>query len=205
MRSSFNRVRADPYPLDSVDRALSGDAAVSCPDVELVTHPGTLVRFSPPAQVVAPFTEKLTRLEDALSSVAVEIYGRTPRRILNAGAYACRAVDRRPGRRSEHALGNAVDVSGFEFGPYVAAATDGGDAAAQVLPSPSLRRSFTVRVARHYHAKSQQSEVHATFLRRLLEELEARRVFRSIIGPGHPGHDDHFHFDYAPWSFRAYD
>jgi hypothetical protein len=207
LRSSFNRARADAYPLDSFDRTLSGDAAVSCPDVELVTHEGTLTRFSPPAQVVAPFREKLTRFEATVHEVALELYGRAPRRILNAGAYACRAVDRRPGRRSEHALGNAIDVSGFEFGAYVAprAAADAGDAAAHEPPPAGLRRAFTVSVGRHYHAKTETSAVHARFLRRLLEEIEARRVFRSIIGPGHPGHDDHLHFDYAPWSFRAYD
>lgn len=206
LRSSLNRVRADPYPLDSLDRSLSGDAAVSCPDIELVTYQGTAVRFSPPAQVVAPFSEKLPRFEDAVSFVATEIYGRAPRRIINAGSYACRAVDRRPGRRSEHALGNAIDVSAFEFGPYVAPpAADAGDAAPSVLPPAHLRRAFTVTVGRHYHAKTQPNQVHARFLRRLLAELEQRRVFRSIIGPGHPGHDDHFHFDYAPWSFRSYD
>ena len=203
LRSALNGARADAYPLDSVDRTLGADAAVSCPDVELVPHPGARVRFSPPAQVVAPFTEKLTRFEDVVSSVAIEVYGRAPRRILNAGAYACRAVDGRPGRRSEHALGNAIDVSGFEFGPYVA--PDAADAGAQVLPPPSLRRVFTASVARHYYPKAQHVDVHARFFRRLLEELEARRVFRSIIGPGHPGHDDHLHFDYAPWSFHAYD
>jgi hypothetical protein len=207
LRSSFNRARSDPYPLDTFDRTLHGDAAVSCPEVELVTHAGTLARFSPPARVVAPFSEKLTRFESTVHDVAVELYGRAPRRISNAGAYACRAVDGRPGRRSEHALGNAIDVSGFDFGAYVAprAAGDAGDAALREPPAARLRRSFTVSVVRHYRAKTEHDEVHARFLRRLLEEVEARRVFRSIIGPGHPGHDDHLHFDYAPWSFRAYD
>jgi hypothetical protein len=96
---------------------------------------------------------------------------------------------------SEHALGNAVDVLGFDFGP-----------ATKTEPLPEglpkhLRGPFEVRVRKHWQAtKTPTAELHAKFLTVLTERLAERRdIFRSMFGPGHPGHADHFHFDMAPW------
>jgi len=98
---------------------------------------------------------------------------------------------------SEHALGNAIDVLGFDFGP-----------ATKTEPLPAelpktLRGPFEVRVRRHWQATTTPTaEVHARFLRELTERLADRRdVFRSMFGPGHRGHADHFHFDMSPWRY----
>ena len=46
------------------------------------------------------------------------------------------------------------------------------------------------RIARH----------HARFLDELARALVAdKTIFRVMLGPGYPGHKDHFHFDMAPY------
>jgi hypothetical protein len=85
------------------------------------------------------------------------------------GAYSCRSVDNIPGQRlSEHAFGNAIDVSGFKL-------ADG--------------RVISV-VKEWRHADSQESaflhEVHAG----------ACQHFTTVLGPGADVfHYNHFHLD----------
>jgi hypothetical protein len=56
-----------------------------------------------------------------------------------------------------------------------------------------------VRVDRHWNASGDaQVERHARFLHALTQALIARNVFRTLLGPAHPDHRDHFHFDMAP-------
>jgi hypothetical protein len=82
-------------------------------------------------------------------------------------------------RLSEHALGNAIDISGFRF-----EALDGAPA-------------FEVRVDLHWRASGDEAR-HSRFLHALTETLLERGVFRTLLGPAHPDHADHFHFDMAP-------
>jgi hypothetical protein len=97
---------------------------------------------------------------------------------------------------SEHALGNALDVLGFDFGP---ATKD--EPLLEELP-PHLRHSFQVRVAKHWSAQKGVGSVHARFLALLTDRLSERDdIFRSMFGPGHGGHDDHLHLDVSPWSY----
>jgi hypothetical protein len=119
-----------------------------------------------------------------------------PRDIPNGQPFGCPDVDlvdyRGDTILSEHALGNAVDVAGFDFGPLPKNAT---------LP-PGLDRGFTngfeVRVLKHWRAKSGHAAVHSRFLKTLARRLIARKdIFRVILGPGYPGHRSHFHFDMA--------
>jgi hypothetical protein len=91
---------------------------------------------------------------------------------------------------SEHALGNAIDVAGFDFGhaPKGAALPAGLD--------PAFANGFEVRVLSHWGKKSGHAAVHARFLRTVVARLLARDdVFRVLLGPGYPGHSNHFHFD----------
>lgn len=194
----WNAFRGDPYGLDDVERVLEDERAraVCRPDV-MVDYSGTTVRYAGPVKIDPLFRERLERFELVVAETAQEVYGRTPRRIRHLGAYSCRTSRNRTYRLSEHALGNAIDVVGFDFGPATKEQPLAPD-----LPK-QLRGAFEVRVARHWDAsKGLTAPVHARFLRVLMERLQERdNVFRGLIGPGHPGHADHFHFDMSPWRY----
>jgi hypothetical protein len=177
-----------PYPLDAVARAMA-QGQLDCPELELLDFPGAALVFSPAARVIAPFRERLLQFESVVASVAQRLYGRSPARVIVSGSYACRSVSGKNRRMSEHALGNAIDVAGFEF-TRMAAWPDSPTA----LPG-----AFAVRVDRHWQARGDPAiERHARFLSQLTRELLDRGVFRTLLGPAHPEHADHFHFDMAP-------
>jgi hypothetical protein len=94
---------------------------------------------------------------------------------------------------SEHAFGNALDLAGFEFGPLPR-----GAPAPQGLAKP-LHRGFAVRVDRHWDGSGNDAAKSA-FLHALAERLMERPdVFRSLVGPGFAGHDNHFHLAHPPY------
>jgi hypothetical protein len=161
-----------------------------CPDVELRTYAGSIVRFHKPARIYVGFAEALRELETIARDTAVEVYGRAPRVLRHAGTYNCRSVRGIADLLSEHALGNAIDVEGFDFGP----APRGNRAPA------GLRARFSVRLGKHWHATRGTGALHARFLRLLAERVIAREdLFRVVLGPSYPGHQGHFHFDLAPY------
>jgi hypothetical protein len=99
---------------------------------------------------------------------------------------------------SEHALGNAIDIAGFDF-----ARAKKQQQLSVGLPR-ALREPFQIRVARHWNASSHNlsAAVHARFLRELADRLSDRSdVFRGMIGPSRSDHSDHFHFDMSPWRY----
>jgi hypothetical protein len=198
--SRLNQARGDPYPLDDIERSIDaedgGDAGLACPEVELVSFDGDTLRFSPPVKVVAPFAERLRRFEAVVVDVAVRHYGRAPRAVVNDGAYLCRPVRHRSYRLSEHALGNAIDVVGFDFDPL----EKNSDAGLLALPT-ALETKFRVRVEKHWRAQTGESAIlHARFLDELARVVVEQKIFRSVLGPSHPTHRTHFHLDMAPWS-----
>lgn len=167
------------YGLDGHSRVL-GDT-LACPAIDLVDFTGDAVPLSPRARVTPPFAARLHELERVIVELASEFYGRRPSAILVAASYDCRSVSGKNQRLSEHALGNAIDITGFQFPPLAA------------------EPAFEVRVDRHWHASGEAAGArHARFLRALTEALLARDVFRTLLGPAHPDHADHFHFDMAP-------
>jgi hypothetical protein len=91
-------------------------------------------------------------------------------RIETMGTYSCRNVNGgRSGKLSEHAFGNAVDVSAFV-----------------------LRDGRRVSVLSGWHGKSDERE----FLRRLHQS--ACKRFGTVLGPDYNNaHANHFHFDMA--------
>ena len=185
---------ADDYPLDTVGRVVPRRGPLRCPEVELVRYRGDTVRYHKPVKVFVGFRERLRLFEEVVRDAAVEVYGRAPRRIKHMGTYNCRRIKAYPFLLSEHALGNGVDVAGFDFGPAAR-----GDERAKSLPR-RLRRSFKVRVLKHWDGKGAAGRLHARFLRSLARRLIARpEVFRVMLGPGYPGHKNHFHFDCSPW------
>jgi hypothetical protein len=90
---------------------------------------------------------------------------------------------------SEHSLGNAIDVGGFEFGR----AKD---------PDPDmprrLRAPFVVNVSLHWNPRQERDEIHSRFLRTLSKRIIASEgLFRTILGPADRRHRGHFHLDMA--------
>jgi hypothetical protein len=196
--AEWNALNGDAYELDAIPRRLDDPKArVQCAKEGLVEYRGTAVRYSGSVVVSAVFRERLERFEAVLAEVARETYGRAPRRVRHLGAYVCRRSRTRTHMVSEHALGNAIDILGFDFGP-----------ATKTEPLPpelpkALRGPFEVRVGKHWDRTTTPiASLHALFLRRLTERLAERRdIFRSMFGPGHRGHADHFHFDVSPWRY----
>lgn len=199
--ASFHRVAGDAYELDDSSRA----STEACHPELLRVYRGQRVRLEPPITVAVPFEAPVARFEELVAEVATRVYGRAPTRILNAGAYACRAVEHRQERLSEHALGNAVDVTGFRFPALTAPQTAGGaGAGAPELPK-ALQRAFTITVARDYPGPSSSAKVppeHHRFFRELAEALRQSSTFRGMLGPADPRHATHLHLDMAPWPYE---
>ena len=183
-----------PYALDALPRELPKGEPFGCPEVDLVDYKGTVVRFSSRVLVFKDFAPHLARFEEVARDVGIEIYGRPPSRIVHLGGFVCRRMTAYPNWLSEHGLGNAIDVSGFDFGPLPK-----DSQLPEGLPK-GFKAGFEVRVERHWARKQGHAAVHARFLRTLADRLVARKdVFRVLLGPGYPAHDNHFHFDMSPF------
>jgi hypothetical protein len=117
-------------------------------------------------------------------------------------------VEHRPERLSEHALGNALDVTGFRFPalpPDALSAGGGGSAATSELP-PALKRGFTITVTRDLASPPRSADLasrqHREFFEQLLAELRRARIFRGMLGPSDPRHQTHLHLDMGLASFE---
>lgn len=208
----FNELRGDSYALDEVEREVT-DAGVVCPETEMITYSGEILSFSPPLKVHPAFVDRLQRFERVTDAVARQYYARPPLRIVNAGSYVCRTVAHRPYRLSEHALGNAVDIVGFDFGalPQLPANPDTASSGAPTPPKElpvtltqlreQLSKPLRVRVQPHWEALGAGPEaVHRRFLRALTEQLQEANIFRTMLGPSDPAHRTHLHFGMTPWN-----
>jgi hypothetical protein len=197
LAAQWNELRGDAYPLDSMPRQLEPSQQASCPEgVETVVYGGAGVPYERAVRVARAFEGKLRRFEQAVVELARARYGRAPERLLHVGARACRPVRGNGTRLSEHALANALDVTGFRFGR----ATE-QPALPDDLPD-ALRRSFTLTVRRHWTPGSDAAgAMHSRFLRDLIDRIQRDGLFRGIVGPGREGHSGHLHLDYAPWRY----
>ncbi len=181
------------YGLDEVSREVPARGRVVCPKVEMVRHRGTHLRYHKPVRVYVGFRDRLEKFEKIVHDTAIEVYGRAPRRIVHIGTYNCRRIRRFPTFISEHGLGNAIDIEGFDFGPARGKAERGA------VPR-QLRRGFKVRVEKHWDGNRGVNALHAKFLRLVTERLVEREdIFTVLLGPAWPGHKNHFHFDVSPW------
>ncbi|MCC6555584.1 MAG: extensin family protein [Polyangiaceae bacterium] len=182
------------YALDGIARSVPTGGPFRCPKVDLVTYKGEVVKLSAPAMVFPGFRDRLKELEKVARDVGVEVYGRAPSRIVHLGAYSCRRIAAYPDFLSEHGLGNGIDISGFDFAPLPK-----GGSLPEGLPK-AFKTAFEVRLLPHWKARSGHAAIHARFLKTLARKLVARKdIFRVLLGPGYPGHDNHFHFDVAPY------
>jgi len=182
------------YPLDGVERVLASGQELPCAERELIVYRGTSIKLSKPARVHPAFAPKIAELERVVQEVAIAVYGRAPRTLVHLGTHNCRRMRRYPDWVSEHALGNAIDLAGFDFGPLPKHSTAPAD-----LPR-ALRRGFSVRLDQHWNGKRGPSASHSVFLRTLAQRLIDRPdLFRVVLGPAWPGHHNHFHLDFAPY------
>lgn len=189
--------RGESYLLDPVARYLDPTAPLACDAASMVVHRSTPLRYA--VRVHPAFEPRLSRFDAFVRELATEHYGRPPRKLLHRGAFVCRTTRARKHRLSEHALGNALDFVGLEFGPLPRRAE-----APEAMPK-AMRRAFSVRVQAHWAPKRERDAYHARFLHRLAEELSMRSdIFRGIVGPPRPRHHDHLHFDAAPWRYALY-
>lgn len=192
----WNGLRGDAYALDGFERFVESPRT-SCDPAAMITYKGTNLRYAGAVTIHSAFQERLERFETVAAEVGTRVYGRAPNRIRHFGAYNCRVSRGRKHRLSEHALGNAIDVIGFDFGPAKKA-----DVLAEGVPK-QLRHAFQVRVKKHWGASGNAAaELHGRFLRELTDELQGRDdIFRGMVGPPDPKHTDHLHFDVAPWRY----
>ncbi len=186
---------AEPhYPLDDISRRVPRRGPLRCPDVELVNYRGKHIRYTGLARVFVGFVERLAAMEQVAAAVAIEIYGRPPSRLQHMGTYACRRIGAYPTWLSEHALGNAIDLEGFNF-----ARAPRDKPLPEGLPK-ALGGPFSIRLARHWKSKQGYAALHARFLRTFARRLIGRKdIFRVLLGPSYAGHHNHFHLDVAPW------
>jgi hypothetical protein len=182
------------YGLDSVARSAPSAGDLPCPKVDLVDYRGDVVRYTAPIRVYTGFVARLAAFERIVRDVGIEVYGRAPQRVVQLGGYSCRRMRTYSGWLSEHALGNAIDVQGFDFGHLPK------DAKLPAGLDRIFANGFEVRVLGHWGKKVGHAAVHARFLRTLAQRLIGRDdVFRVLLGPGYPGHANHFHFDMSPF------
>ena len=187
-------VGAGGYPLDELPRTLPEHSPLPCETggVPLVRYAGERLRYQKPVQIHPAFRAQLVAFEHVVEQVALAHYGRAPRRVVHLGGYNCRRMRLYPTWVSEHALGNAIDIAGFDFGPAPRDAHTSG------LPR-ALRGAFQVRLQTHWQGKG-PSELHSRFLRALAQAVIDRPdVFHVVLGPAWPGHKNHFHLDHAPY------
>jgi hypothetical protein len=189
------REGTDSYPLDELPRTLPERSPLPCETggLPLVPYRGEHLRYQKPVQIHPAFRAQLVAFERIVEQVAIAHYGRAPSRVVHLGGYNCRRMRLYPTWVSEHALGNAIDIAGFDFAPATRK-----DLLRPDLPK-ALRRGFQVRLLSHWDAKG-VAGAHSRFLRALAEAVIARPdVFHVVLGPAWPGHKNHFHLDHAPY------
>ena len=192
---------ANGYALDDIPRVLEPGAALPCVGgtVPLVNYRGSLLRYQKPMRIHPAFQAQLAAFEGLVSEVALAHYGRLPQRIVHLGTYNCRVMRRYPSWVSEHALGNAIDIAGFDFAP-LPRRSPGFDKLA-----PKLRGALRIRIDQHWNASGAQ-QAHADFLHALARKIAERPdIFHVLLGPGFPGHHNHFHLDHAPYRVVDYE
>ena len=129
------------------------------------------VAFGPTALMNCPMTTSVDGwVTEAVQPAAMAWFGEPIVQVTDFGAYSCRPVDDIQGNQlSEHAFGNAVDVSGFR-----------------------LMDGTLITVKRDWYTGNDAAR---GFLREVFAAACER--FKTALGPGARYHNDHFHLDLA--------
>lgn len=128
------------------------------------------LQYRPPIRVSCAFARALPAVERVLQETATELLGEPIEVARTMGSYGCRTIQsaRSPGRLSEHAVGNAIDVGEWW-----------------------TRRVKTV-VVRDFRGASPEG----AFLRALAERLRASGTLERLLDPDYDlAHRNHFHLE----------
>ena len=140
-------------------------------DTPVLATGGSTVGFSPPLQTSCAMLLAWTDLELAVQQAARARLGSPVVTVRNFGSFSCRGINGRPGRLSLHALGRALDVSGFE-----------------------LADGRVVTVAEGWKGPRDERR----FLRDVRDA--ACRHLGAVLDPDSDRqHRDHLHLDLGPW------
>ncbi len=183
------------YPLNEWSRTVPAKGRLPCPDVPMVNYRGTKLNYGKTMRLYQELVPRIAKMEDIIIQVAKEVYGRAPSRLQTLGTLNCRRMRTYPTYISEHAFANAIDLAGFEF----AAATKSQRAS---VPK-KLWGAQVVTVLGDWNGGRGNKATHQAFLHKLILELVKNDVFTLYLGPGFPGHEDHFHLDMS--NFRMID
>lgn len=171
------------YAHDGHARTIA-DTGRECPKVKVVEHAGEHVPYDKPIEVDENFVPKLIAFEKVVVAEAKAVFGQAPSELIHRGGYRCRPVTGSKSKWSEHAFGNAIDIAGFAFGE--------GD------------ERFIVDVGDDWRQKSGEAGKRAEFLHRIVHRAIHERLFRIILGPGDPGHEELLHLDFGTsWYVRV--
>jgi hypothetical protein len=198
---------------------------------ELQTVGESKVKLQPPATLRCPMIAALnTWISDKLQPAAKKSFGAPIVRIL-AGSYSCRnryGLARAP--ISEHALMNAIDISGFVLGNgkiirvskswNTPKSEDSGDTEKADIAHNKHAKTVTVVAVRigasntgehgggdkskskPDEAKKTEKDAASEFLH--LAHTEACGIFGTVLGPeANAAHRDHFHLDMKARKYRS--
>jgi hypothetical protein len=116
----------------------------------------------------------LAPLEAIVQREAAAVFGGRVTRVLHLGSYACRSIHRLPQTASQHAFGNAVDVTGFV-----------------------LEDGRRIRVVEDFVRKGRPARTRSgEFLRRTVAALAREATFPVVLTPDFDrDHHDHLHIE----------
>ena len=131
------------------------------------------LQYRPPIRVSCTFARALPAVERVLQETATELLGEPIEVARTMGSYGCRTIQstRSPGRLSEHAVGNAIDVGEW------------------------WTRRVKAVVVRDFRGAGPEG----AFLRALAERLRASGTLERLLDPDYDlAHRNHFHLEGHP-------
>src|SRR5262245_16832544 len=155
----------------------------------------TKVAINPPAIVDCPMAAALSKwIENIVQPKAKQLFASPVVKLENVSSYVCRNRYNSPNQPlSEHALANALDVSGFVLasGEHIMV-LDNWPKIAPPLPVPNpIRVSSTVGLAA---AVSLHRNARSEFVKQVHDY--ACGTFETVLGPeANEAHKNHFHLD----------
>jgi len=154
------------------ERVADREGPNGCRLADAVRLTRSSVALDQPVQINCATALHLLRFEtDVLQPAAERHFGKRLTRVRHFGGYSCRARSDNARRLSEHALGNAIDIAGFDLsdGTQITVARHWGE--------PGARGAFLQDVARG-----------------------ACSIFHLVLTPRTDAqHRSHFHFDIGRW------
>jgi hypothetical protein len=151
---------------------VKGACSVAQPYRLMALGPNSRTTLEPAATVDSAMVNGLIRWEAGMQASAKKELGESVVAIKIAASYDCRGMNNKRGAKlSEHAHGNAIDISG-----YITAS------------------GKEISVKKDFHGKGAS----AAFLKDV--HGVTCDVFQVVLGPGSDGyHEDHFHMDMGHW------